>query len=491
MAFSLRKLFLADNRDKTYYHLIDVLPYWAIVIIFCVFVVVVTVFILIGALAGPQPNTTIDHEHNVPRPIDVFYGNRSLVTEHPKVSATNQEFRVFLVLKNAMYSPTPRETTFGWTKRDLRLRLKLEARNSPQDEWKNLTPKFETTEHILRVQCSQFSSHCSPVMLFYVDWIGYNYYRSTVTLLNAAELYDRKLALDYFNIRFSTINGAFTNFEIGFRIFFVIISIAFFVLFTWVVFRKQQLKRWHTEQLWMVPMLILLVLYNNPIFWIDIVAGSWFWPLLNIIFITTFISYLMLMLLITSHAAIKDPKDRSFIWFYLPKLVLVGAFWLFAIIVLTWIRIQDDPSFYVDSTAFITLGIVVIILILLYFLKLVYIFFRYLEKARHLPATYNARARAVWIFSLFVIIATAVDVLLFVLRRSWNNAAQFLSYFAIYNCYVYALGILYFPSTKVDDHSSSIGIELSEKPGERKEESQQGLLVQDSYDQFHEMEEEL
>lgn len=56
---------------------------------------------------------------------------------------------------------------------------------------------------------------------------------------------------------------------------------------------------------------------------------------------------------------------------------------------------------------------------------------------------------------------------------------------------MYALGILYFPSTKVDDHSSSIGIELSEKPGERKEESQQGLLVQDSYDQFHEMEEEL
>jgi hypothetical protein len=77
---------------------------------------------------------------------------------------------------------------------------------------------------------------------------------------------------------------------------------------------------------------------------------------------------------------------------------------------------------------------------------------------------------------------------LFIFRRQWNNAAQFLSYFAIYNNYVYVLGILYFPSTKVDDHSSGIGLEPA---GGEKKEGEQGLLVQDSYDQFHEMEEEL
>jgi len=46
----------------------------------------------------------------------------------------------------------------------------------------------------------------------------------------------------------------------------------------------------------------------------------------------------MLTVLILTHSIIKRREDRSFVWFYLPKFILIGAIWLFIIIVFTYVK---------------------------------------------------------------------------------------------------------------------------------------------------------
>ncbi len=57
----------------------------------------------------------------------------------------------------------------------------------------------------------------------------------------------------------------------------------------------------------------------------------------------------------------------------------------------------------------------------------------------------------VWIFTVLVLVATIVDVLLYVFSRVWNNAAQFLSYFIIYNLYTVIMTLFYLPTLQVQD----------------------------------------
>jgi hypothetical protein len=173
---------------------------------------------------------------------------------------------------------------------------------------------------------------------------------------------------------------------------------------------------------------------------------------INVLFIATYMCFLMLSLLIMTHAAIKDPKSITVLRFYIPKITLVGIFWIFLIIILTWIRLQtqNDPAYSPDFQTFQILGIIAFIILAVYFINLLYYLIRGIDKFRNLPSTRKKRFFSLWIFVLFIVIASAVDVVLYFSRYSWNNAAQLLSYFAIYNLFSVCMAILFLPSKTVD-----------------------------------------
>jgi magnesium-transporting ATPase (P-type) len=167
----------------------------------------------------------------------------------------------------------------------------------------------------------------------------------------------------------------------------------------------------------------------------------------------TFFAYLFLTVLITVHGAIKPVGERG-LWFYVPKLILIGVMWAFVIAVITYIRVKekDDPSFAIHVSGFSAyqvLGIILVIAAILYALALAYYLFRavgYFMKLRTVPNQFRSRALAVWLLTLTTVIGTVVNVALYLFRKKWNNAAQFLSYYVLYNMYAFTLAVFYFPS---------------------------------------------
>lgn len=171
----------------------------------------------------------------------------------------------------------------------------------------------------------------------------------------------------------------------------------------------------------------------------------------------TFVSYLLYLGLVLAHSIIRLPKDRSYTRFYLPKVLLSGAIWLVAIIVLCYTRIQavNDPAYmlYEDiQAAHTVLFYFTLAVVLIYVSTMLYYLFRACGfcLSKQLPRRYAPKFVAVFLFIFILMIASLVDVLLFAMLQS-NNGAQFLSFFALYNVFSIFLGVLFLPTFTVDE----------------------------------------
>ena len=93
--------------------------------------------------------------------------------------------------------------------------------------------------------------------------------------------------------------------------------------------------------------------------------------------------------------------------------------------------------------------IAVVIIVIYIFILGFYLFRAFiLLIQRKLPPRYSSRFRFVWLFTLLVLIATVIDVLVYLFARVWNNPAQFLSYFVIYNLYTLFMILFYMPTLR-------------------------------------------
>merc|ERR1711916_413432 len=93
-----------------------------------------------------------------------------------------------------------------------------------------------------------------------------------------------------------------------------------------------------------------------------------------------------------------------------------------------------------------------------YLFTLVYYFFRALGRWRrgHIHVNYSTRLYLLFSFTLFMVAMTITDILIFIFRSSWNNSAQFLVFFVLYNLYALIIGICYIPipKTKSEEEQS-------------------------------------
>jgi len=173
----------------------------------------------------------------------------------------------------------------------------------------------------------------------------------------------------------------------------------------------------------------------------------------------------------------QEDTKRSFVKFYLPKIIILGLFWLSLIIALTLFSLseRDDPTSVVEIQSYITFFQIAMLCALVgYCFWLGYIVCRACYTIASMPFL-GVRLKFFGIFTLIVFVITVAGILFGALSPIRENAATFVAFLALLNFYVYTLAFVYFPSGGMtqEELSQRIGvtrleddddIQLNDKP---------------------------
>ncbi|XP_075262893.1 transmembrane protein 181-like isoform X2 [Convolutriloba macropyga] len=256
-----------------------------------------------------------------------------------------------------------------------------------------------------------------------------------------------------------TFNPNFTQLEIWFRFGFLVVTFAAICLFAHSM-RKFSIKDWTIEQKWLVILLPLLLLYNNPLFALTFLVGSWVPNLMDALFQTSFCGALLLFWVCTYHGL--RSSERSICLFYVPKIILVGAVWMLALFFASWegYHKTTEPTYSTDYDfkSFNALRVIFFVALGVYVLYLLFLIIRACTELTSLPY-FDVRLKFLTLLTCVVIIACCT--LLFIrygvrmsdsetfagsIRSRYSNSAEFLSLYSILNFYVYTLAYVYSPS---------------------------------------------
>ncbi|XP_067946874.1 transmembrane protein 181-like isoform X2 [Watersipora subatra] len=313
-------------------------------------------------------------------------------------------------------------------------------------------------DHKRVISCSE---QCNTLLLFHLGYIDKLSYKVTVQL----EGLDRIGLFDSVLFEFKTYKSAFTQLEIWFRAFFLALTFVVTIVYTRSL-RIYHWKDWSIEQKWMMWLLPLLLLYNNPLFALAFLLSSAVPPVVDGIFQAFFLSSLLLFWLCIYHS-IRQPK-RTFCKFYLPKLMLVGLIWLSAIVLATWQAINErtDPgyNYKVDTVNFTGFKVLLLILASLYTLYLLYLLIRDFIELRNV-AYFDLRLKFTAVFMMIVFsISLAILVLRFGtgildenfvsdISTHYGSSAEFLTFYGLLNFYIYTMAFVYSPSKNAMNES--------------------------------------
>ena len=294
------------------------------------------------------------------------------------------------------------------------------------------------------VKCSQGNVHCDEVTLLHEPFVEFPVYRVEVSFVNAEnEDWIRDAVFIW-----RTFNHSYTLFELWFRFVFLVITFGVLIWFSHRM-RKFSWSEWAIEQKWSLVLLFGLMGYNNPFFALNILMDSWFPAFLDVSLFVLFLSLVLVFWLCVFDAIRKPAHTRTFLKFYAPKVGLVGILAISSLVVFLWQELHDldDPTYDApnDIPGFIFFRVVQILLLIAYLFWFVVIVIFGVKDRRSFPLL-GVRIKYLGVMTFFVIAITIAGVVLGVLGTIQNNAAQFLSFFSLFNLYVYFLAIVYAPT---------------------------------------------
>jgi len=343
----------------------------------------------------------------------------------------NQELSLSARLTNGDYQRS------GVTK-TISLLLSVSGRNG-NSSWTSL---INGDRHDRTMNCPEDSYVCDSINLAQLVFIGYNDYQFNVTILTMPP------ALRDVYFSFSFVNRDYTLFELWFRYVFLFFSVIFTIGYTFML-RRHAWEQWTLEQKWALVLLYALLGYNNPVYPIEILVQGSAPVFVNRILYATFLVLLLLFWLTIFDGVRQETADQSYVAFYLPKVILLGIFWVCGVATYVWnhVHLSQNPAFTTTSDmpgfkAFLGLEIVCMIV---YTLWMVIVVSRGVSDAQILPYL-GARVKFFLGFTLLVIIAIIIAIV-FGLFASQNNAAEFLIYIALLNLYVFVLAFVYLPNS--------------------------------------------
>jgi len=219
---------------------------------------------------------------------------------------------------------------------------------------------------------------------------------------------------------------------------------------------------WILEQKWTATIIFGLMLFNNPLFSLEILVDGWIPPFLDILFIVTFLFLILFFILVIVDGVRFEAEDRSYL-FYLPKIFLIGLLWISTIGVFSWREYNTviDPALSFESDMSITVFEYALPIALVAYVIWLAVSatcaFSVIEKVNFL----KRRLLFFLSLSIFIMLVIALGIL-FNVFLYMNNASEFLAFHSLVNLYVFTLAIVYMPNTSVD----RAGLQKFESDGE-------------------------
>eukprot|EP00026_Physarum_polycephalum_P006001 Phypoly_transcript_06041.p1 GENE.Phypoly_transcript_06041~~Phypoly_transcript_06041.p1 ORF type:complete len:489 (+),score=46.38 Phypoly_transcript_06041:121-1587(+) len=309
------------------------------------------------------------------------------------------------------------------------------------------SPLITNDTHPRKIECNKDAPTCVDIILVRIVSLKYEAYEFRVS----SNYYATSNSSDFFGdviyiLEFG--NDVYSKFELAFRMVFLGISIAVVIYFAYAT-KHIPWKHWTLEQQWTLGLLLGLVGYNNPFFTINVAVGGWFVVFLDELLLVSFVSMLLFFWIIMYDGIRTDGMQKG-VGFYLPKILVVGLFWVSGNIVYSWFSLHQilDPVYSTDITAnpgFVFFSVVFAVVAVAYVFYVLWTIGKAYQHSRTIPML-SFRLKALGVFSGLVIIAVAVGVVFnFVGSRS-TDTSQFLTYLGLFNLYVYLLTYAFLPA---------------------------------------------
>ncbi|EDV42582.1 uncharacterized protein Dana_GF16949 [Drosophila ananassae] len=307
------------------------------------------------------------------------------------------------------------------------------------------------TRHLLCVR-----NDCEEFTVMHLGFLDYAHYIITVRFFGL-ESFHQKYNIRSITFYFKTYSPEFTQIEIWFRCIFLLFT---FIVICWYAhtLRKYPVYDWSIEQRWLSVLLPLLLLYDNPFFPMIFLMNSWLPGMLDAILQATFLCALLMFWLCIYHGLRQN--ERSFVRFYLVKVIVVLPIWLCAIVLATWEKCNElrDPTYshFVDTKNYNGFKMFFYIACCMYVLYLVLLLLRAYTELRSMPY-FDMRLKFLTLLMLFVLsISITVttsrfgfgileDNFVASLNTTYRSSAQFMCFYGLLNFYLYTMAYVYSP----------------------------------------------
>jgi hypothetical protein len=316
------------------------------------------------------------------------------------------------------------------------------ASNTSANAYVELLP--DDRQKSLKITCPPMQDHChSSFFLRFTD-ILYESYQVRVMLNTTANLPYNGTEVAF---RVHWGNAEFTNWMIGFKLFFLLLSIVSVVTYNRAL-SILSLREQNMEQVWVLTLGVLLCFFNDPFYIFEANYGGNHFKVLSIIFQNTFFHTLLLFWLVALDNMRLQGVERgvSNYRFYTPKVIFMLSFWgvtttthcymkYYSNNDPTWDPLEDNDGFHWARTiVWILSGVYWIWLILLV-----------VGSHREVRAK-RSRFRYLLFLTFVMILLSFSGLLIEANSPSPRSAGIWTSFHALFNMYIFALSYLFAPS---------------------------------------------
>mmetsp|Transcript_46281 Transcript_46281/g.75526 ORF Transcript_46281/g.75526 Transcript_46281/m.75526 type:complete len:448 (-) Transcript_46281:363-1706(-) len=307
----------------------------------------------------------------------------------------------------------------------------------------SLVSGLEKTRTII---CRYRQEQCNTILLLQQNFIDQADYEIQIVIKDTS--FQGIAFLDRCDLEFVYVNTDYTFFELIGRYGFLILTIMFVLISQCAMIRCSR-RDIIPEQRWVALLGVSLIAFDNPFFICELLLDMWIFPLITTLFTVSFIGALLLVWLLIVDSVMEDESKRSFWSFYFPKIVLVTTIWALLVSLFVWDTFNQisDPAYGAqhDFPWYKYLFALVVSLVALYLVWIAYLAVRITGELKHVSTNMPVGFKFLSILTLFVFIATASGIFLNAIGPLADSPAKFLGFFALLNCYVYVLLILFMP----------------------------------------------
>ena len=332
------------------------------------------------------------------------------------------------------------------------------------------TSIVSNSSHAVDISCPPGALTCAPALIFTETMIKYPTYRVITRFINPYAAFSSAPIDSTVKMHFSMgyISQAYTQFEIGVKLFFVVCGSMIFIMYTALLFcgpgvkddNGQRLSSTYEQRyIWWLG--FFCIFFNNPFLIIEMEEPSLILAGFNAFCVITFLTSLLTYWLVQFDLARMQGEqgfefhiDPSFtklgLCFWLPKIIFAAIFWTISLAAYMWQRIMqlNDPaysiaeSFPLVSEWFGTFISGIVIMYLLYFFALFVLTMRHWRTIR--PTN-----KLVIALTLFTLILSAVGIFLNAFTAIRSDSILILAAYSAPNLYIWFLQLAFIPGPRL------------------------------------------